>query len=52
MKRKELKQPELEIDNIRLKMGEVVLDDDNKELYNYGRIRDGTILQFIKVQTT
>ena len=52
MKRKELRQPDLILENIRLKLGDNILDDDQKALFNYGRIRDGSIIQFVKVQTT
>lgn len=52
MKRKELKQPDLILENIRLKLGDVILDDDQKVLFNYGRIWDGTIIHFVKLQTT
>lgn len=49
--RQALKRPPLIEQEIQLKYGEVALDNDEKKLIEYGRIKDGSILQFARKLT-
>ena len=49
--RNSLKRPPLIEDEVILKYGEVKLDDPDKKLIEYGRIKDGCILQFVRKLT-
>ena len=39
------------VEEVRLKRGDATMDD-YKTLNNYGGVKDGTILQFVRVQTS
>ena len=41
----------LTIEEVRLKRGDSVMEDD-KFLNNYGGVKDGTIIHFVRVQTS